>query len=247
MGSAGGEALPGSEVSTALSKNLTDPTNTWAIPFTVDGSPRRILSCFQVPNQDKQPGVPRAPGWREHPQAQVQGVSVAATELENGVFNSMGPTGRGGTKQLGTGTLPGRARLTPASLMRQQASSSTSHSPTRPCAGDSAYSKLWSPAAWAPQRSSCQDIFPESGAGGTRAPSSSSSEPADPVLLAFRNTPLGPGREGGGGRRMPGSGKNEKTTSPHSGGHFSESEREDGGQVIDSRCGPRCWDTASAH
>lgn len=36
---------------------------------------------------------------------------------------------------------------------------------------------------------------------------------------------------------MPGSGKNEKTTSPHSGSHFSESECEDGGQVTDRRRG----------
>lgn len=161
-----------------LSKNLTHHNNAWAIPFTVDGSLRRIPSCFQVPHQDKQPGVPRASVQRQHPQAQVQGVLVAATELENGVFNSMGPTGRGGTEQLGISTLPGRARPTPASLTRQQASGSTGHSPTRPCAGDSAYSKLWSPMAGAPQRSSCQDTFPESGAGP------SSSEPAAPVLLA---------------------------------------------------------------
>lgn len=60
-------------------------------PFTMDSSLRRLPSCLQVPSQDQQLGfcVPLLRGKTtrlEGTQAPVQGGSVAATELENGVF-----------------------------------------------------------------------------------------------------------------------------------------------------------------
>lgn len=144
--------MPRSEVSTSLCKNLTHKLNTWAVHFTINGSLRRIPTCFRGPQHQEHTAwgsrVPLLRGQAHRVDEAGRNTHgprfgeylVAASAPSAGSCHSMDPLEK--NRRAGASTSPEQARPT-ASSNQTGPLGPTRHNPTlliQNCA---------SPMAWA--------------------------------------------------------------------------------------------------